>query len=296
MALLNNLYIFVEKESVGRSVQSTSHSVEKGIDITDSIQKQPIELSISGKIVNSGNHEAAYILSEIISLQNSGSLITYEGRNVIKNLQIQSFDTDHPNTVWGGMEFSMKLKEVRIAQPSYKKKTSKSSKSAKSTESAKKTQAAKKSNPVLKKGATVVFKGGNVYISSSASTPAAKRGRSTCEITQPVNNNKHPVHLISKDKGKVYGWVDKANIEGTGSSETKSKTNAGTQQVTQGNKTAVYHTTKKGDTVYNLVTNKYKSLGKSVKWVVDNNPKAFGTKGDPKTLKIGVKLLMGYKQ
>ena len=52
---------------------------------------------------------------------------------------------------------------------------------------------------------------------------------------------------------------------------------------------------KNGDTVYALVNNSYKNLGKSVQWVLDNNSDCFATKGDATTLKVGSKLLMGYK-
>ena len=93
----------------------------------------------------------------------------------------------------------------------------------------------------------------------------------------------------------VYGWVDKSNIEGVASTSTSGTTNAGTQQVKNGSGSAVYHTAKKGDTVWSLVNNKYKNLGKSVSWVINNNPKAFSRKGDATTLQIGARLLMGYK-
>ena len=53
---------------------------------------------------------------------------------------------------------------------------------------------------------------------------------------------------------------------------------------------------KKGDNVWTLVNKNYKELGSTVKWVIDNNPTAFTRKGDAKTLKIGAKLLMGYKE
>ena len=143
----------------------------------------------------------------------------------------------------------------------------------------------------------VVFKGGNVYVSSDAKKPAAKRGRSTCKITI-INTRSwgiHAYHLISTDGKKVYGWVDKSNIEGLPTSSTNSKTNSGTKQTTSGNSKAVYHKVKKGNTIWTLVNKNYKSLGKSVNWVISNNPNAFSKKGDPKTLKVGVKLLMGYK-
>ena len=287
MATLNGLPIFVEKESVDYEIESTDHPTEKGLPLTSSVQKQPVKLSLSGRIVPTQNYKAKDIKSKITKLQNEGSLITYKGRNTIKNLQIQTFDCEYSNKTWGGFEYSMELKETRIAKSSYTKK--------KKTNTKKKQ--VKKNSPTLKTGATVVFKGGGVYVSSDAKKAAATKGRSTCKITN-INTKSgaiHQYHLVSKDGKGVYGWVDKKNIEGCGSSSTSAKSNSGTQQVKNGKSKAVYHTVKKGDTVYNLVNKNYKSLGKSVKWVISNNPKAFGRKNDPRTLIVGKKLLMGYK-
>lgn len=128
MALINNNYVFVKDESVTRDTESTSHPVEKGIDITDHIHRKPIEISLTGSIGNHNGKKAYDIINNLKNLQNSGSLIKYVGRNSAGNMQIQSFNTSHPNTVWGGCEFDMVLKEVRIAQPAYKAKTLKSSK------------------------------------------------------------------------------------------------------------------------------------------------------------------------
>lgn len=289
MATLNGLAIFVEKESIDYEIESTDHPTEKGLPITSSVQKQPVKLSLSGRIVPNGKYNAATIKSKIIKLQNAGSLITYKGRNTLKNLQIQSFDCDYDNKTWGGFEYSMELKEARIAKSSYSKK--------KKTKTNSKKKQIQKSNPKLVVGATVVFKGGSVYVSSDAKKVAATKGRSTCKITI-INSRSwavHKYHLVSKDGKGVYGWVDKKNIEGCGSSSTSAKANKGTQQVKNGKGKAVYHTVKKGDTVYNLVNKNYKSLGKSVKWVISNNPKAFSRKGDPTTLKVGTKLIVGYK-
>ena len=294
MATINGIAIFVESESIKHSIDSTDHPTETGLPITSNIQKQAITLSISGKIVNNGKYKASEIKLKIVKLHDKGSLITYKGRNTLKNLQIQSFDCDYSKDNWGGLDFSMELKEVRIAKSSYKSKAKKKTKKSTVNKQAK----VKKSKPNLKVGAKVVFKGGNVYVSSDAKKAAAKRGRSTCKITI-INKRswaKHQYHLISTDGKKVYGWVDKSNIEGLPvKSTTKSKSNGGTQQTKNGKSKAVYHKTKKGDTVYILVNKKYKSLGKSVSWVVKNNPNAFSKKNDPKTLKVGVKLLMGYK-
>ena len=310
MAILNGLYIFVEDEEINRDIESTSHPVESGIDITSSIRRSPLEISLSGKIVDVGNLTAGDIIAKIYSLQKKGSLINYSGRNIETGVQIQSFSTTHPNTNAGGADYSMVLKEVRIAKSAY------------TPQAKKKEQTKKKNKPVLKVGAIVVFKGGNVYVSSDAKKPAAKRGRSTCKITI-INTRSwaiHPYHLISTDGGRVYGWVDKANIEGVPSSGTSAKTNAGTQQVQKSSaksggagraaakKTAAkraadraekiakstvtytYYTVKPGDTVFKLVNTTFKDKGLTVKDIMDANPSAFLVKGVATTLKIGVRL------
>ncbi len=119
MAVINNLYVFVESETLNHDAESTNHPVEQGIDITDHVKTSPIELSISGKIVDYGERKASDILSELKRLQKSGSVITYTGRNAVSNMQIQAFATSHPYTNTGGCDFSMTLREVRFAKPAY---------------------------------------------------------------------------------------------------------------------------------------------------------------------------------
>lgn len=119
MALINNNYVFVKTEDIENAVESSSHPVEKGEPITDHVQRKPISLSISGKIVDHGNMKAADIVNKLKELQKSGSLITYVGRVTLSNLQIQDFPETYTNTNWGGCDFSMTLKEVRIAKTAY---------------------------------------------------------------------------------------------------------------------------------------------------------------------------------
>lgn len=282
MAILNGLYIHVVDESAEREVQATSHPVEQGVPTTDTVRAKALSIKLSGKIVDYDGMKASQVLSKIRTWQSSGTLMVYRGRNVASNMQIRSFESEHPNTNSGGADFSMVLEEVRIAKSSYVPKK----------------QTAATSKPVnITVGSKVVFKGGPVYVASDATKAAATRGRSTCKVTKISTKSwsVHQYHLISTDGGRVYGWVDKANIEGTQSTSTSGKTNAGTQQIKNGSGTAVYHTVKRGDTVWALVNNKYKNLGKSVSWVLNNNPNAFSRKGDATTLQIGKKLLMGYK-
>lgn len=226
MALINNIYIHVQEENIDRSSQIPQHPTETGLPLTDGVRMDPTTISISGKIVDTEQYTAATIISKLKTLQQKGSLVKYSGRNVSSNFMIQSFNTSHPNTNWGGADFDMELVEVRIAKSAYNPKTQQQQQQA--AEKEKKVTA-----PTLKVGETVVFTGGPVYVSSDAEKAAANRNRSTCKITI-INERSwsvHDYHLISTDGGKVYGWVDKSKIEGTGSSGTAGTTNAGTQQV-----------------------------------------------------------------
>ena len=219
MALINGFYVFVEDESLDYDMEVTSHPVEDGIEITDHIQRKAVSISLSGKIVNYSDTvayndyrikevKAAQVLDAIKQLQRSGELITYVGRNAQNNLQIHSFSTSHPNTVWGGCEFDMTLKELRVAKPAY-----------------------------------------------------------------------------TEEKGEV-----------------NSVASGGTQQVENGENEEVYHTVKKGDCVWNLVTKNYKTLKptfptvmEKCNWVMSKNPNAFSRKGDFRTLQTGKKLLIGLR-
>lgn len=65
----------------------------------------------------------------------------------------------------------------------------------------------------IEKGSVVKFKGGPVYVSANASTPATTVGANDeCNCTL-VYSGAHSIHLISRGVPKVYGWVDADNCE-----------------------------------------------------------------------------------
>ena len=211
MAILNGMYIHVVDERVEKGVEAPTHPVEEGIGTTDLVRKNPVYITLSGKIVDYPDMKANEVLAKINSLMVSGSLVSYRGRNVFSNMIIRTFATSHPNTNNGGADFDMELQEIRTAKSAY----------------------------VPKK--------------------------------------------TTQTKAKTSATV-----------------NAGTQQVKSGqakseSSTAVYHTVKQGDTIWGLVNNSYKHLGKDCQWVINNNPHAFSVKGDATTLIVGARLLMGYK-
>lgn len=113
MALLNNHYVFVQTEDMSRGVSVSEHPVEEGLNITDNVKREPKTISISGEIVGK---KAKETLEKIEKLHQNGEFVNYIGQNTLKKALITSFDTSHPNTIYGGCSFSMEIKEVRIAK------------------------------------------------------------------------------------------------------------------------------------------------------------------------------------
>lgn len=285
MALINNIYVLAEKEDLSNETETVTHPVESSkIPTASGIKKQPVSLSISGKIVNTENLTAKQAIAKIKALQNGGSLITYVGQcGTIKNLQIQSFSDNYSHKNYGGADFSMTLTEIRIAKSAYVAPTKTKVSSTPTT---------------FKIGDVVRFNGGYVYVSSDAALSTVKKnGGSLCRLTKisALPNAKHKYHLISIDcrfgsNKYVYGWVNASSVGGIPSS-TASATNGGTQQViTASKKITIYHTVKKGETIWGLVNNTYKSYGFSVSKVIADNPTAFIVSSNATTLKVGARL------
>lgn len=113
MALINNIYIFVETEDIQRGVNVSSHPVEQGLNVSDNAKPEPKVIKIKGEIVGA---QAANNLKALEKLHQSGSYVKYVGRNILSNAVITSFNTSHPNTIWGGCAFDMEIKEIRIAK------------------------------------------------------------------------------------------------------------------------------------------------------------------------------------
>ena len=156
MALLNNIYIFVETEEISYGVEATSHPVETGIDVTDHVRRKPFTVSLTGEIVGT---DAGNKRGTIVALHQKGALCKYVGRNVVSNCIIEDFSTSHPYDVWGGCKFNMTLKEIRTAGRAYKA-TSSSTKTVKATTKAGTQQVTSKSSAnyvthTVKKGDTI---------------------------------------------------------------------------------------------------------------------------------------------
>ena len=186
MALLNDYYIFVQDEDVKRGVSISSHPVESGLNITDNVKRNPMVVSITGEIVGKN---AAKNLEKITALHQKGKYVKYVGRNILKNAVITSFDTSHPNTIYGGCSFAMEITEIRVA----------------------KTPLVNKSNQKTKSGTQQVVKKSN----TTTKTYTVKKGDTLWAIAKTYYGNgaSYPkIAEANKDKIKnpdliQIGWV-----------------------------------------------------------------------------------------
>lgn len=119
MAYINQYYLFVDGdgESTNRSVSISDHPVEEGMVITDNVRREPLEISISGKLVGS---DAETVKTNLESLMNQGSYVKYIGKEILSNAVILSFNTSRDITVDGGMIFDMTIREIRVVQSAYR--------------------------------------------------------------------------------------------------------------------------------------------------------------------------------
>lgn len=112
MARLGKVQLLIEKESDSKSIEATSYPVEKGVAMTDHVEKKPGEFSLSGYIIGP-NYQAdkEYLQKEM----DKGTIFTYVGRTVAKNVIIVSIDGDVDASIANGTAISIKLQEIRIA-------------------------------------------------------------------------------------------------------------------------------------------------------------------------------------
>lgn len=115
MATINGMYITVEDEDPQYSVDITDQPVERGIDVSDHVQRKPRVMSLSGLIVGP---DAAQTREALLYFMENGSIVNYDGRNSFVGL-IQEMNPKHNYKVADGFRFSMTLKEVRVAESSY---------------------------------------------------------------------------------------------------------------------------------------------------------------------------------
>ena len=204
IGLINDIYVQATTETVDMDYETTTHPTEKGMPLASTIQKKPIVISLTGKIVDTDKRTARGIIGKIKGWQKAGWLNTYKGQcGTFKNMQIQDFSADFTHKNNGGADFTMTLQETRIVRSAYVKPATTVVKPVTVTATN------------LKIGDRVRFSRGRVYVASDSKKEAAIRPASTCKITNISNYSwtLHKYHLVSVDGKGVYGWVDAANVK-----------------------------------------------------------------------------------
>lgn len=118
MALLNNMYIWIEKEDIAHKMNVTSNPTESGIDLTDHAERDPLELSLSGMLLDDDINTAYTQYTKLRNWQLACKQVKYVGRNIFTGI-ITDISKSNDYTVENGAPISMTLKEIRIAHSPY---------------------------------------------------------------------------------------------------------------------------------------------------------------------------------
>ena len=120
MAKLNGINLHVEKETLQNNVNVPQHPVEKGIRLSDHVERLPQSLFLTGKILRKSGSQVNSVISDIMKLEKNGTPITYSGRKVYHNMAVTNFSYDADANIANGFNFTLTLQEIRIAGKSYK--------------------------------------------------------------------------------------------------------------------------------------------------------------------------------
>lgn len=170
MALFNNMYVLVEKESVNNTYDITENKVEKGLPLTDHVERKAIDFSVDAILLDDDKGNTAYNqYTKLRAWANSGTIIKFVGRNVL-NVAITSINKSNDYKISNGASVSISMKEIRMGKNSYtqtktskqvtNKSTSKTSTSKSSSSSSKSSTTTKTSNyttHTVRKGETLWY-------------------------------------------------------------------------------------------------------------------------------------------
>lgn len=116
---LHGLLIHVEDEDADIDVDTPTHKVEKGIDLSDHVERKPIVVKLSGLLVRPTADRVETLIQKLQAIEFEGKSITYEGRRIYKNMLLHGLSIKANSNVMNGYKFTCTLTEVRIGQSSY---------------------------------------------------------------------------------------------------------------------------------------------------------------------------------
>ncbi len=95
----------------------TEKPVESGVDIVDHAEPLPYTFRLTGIVTGDehGHDDAAEKLRQLKAFRNHREILTYVGRNLVDNVVIEELITTHDAKNRDGFNFTLTLKQVRIA-------------------------------------------------------------------------------------------------------------------------------------------------------------------------------------
>lgn len=116
MAKIGDVEFNVLSESRPHENEVTTHPVEKGVNITDHVKRQPKVYEIEGHVGDAEDPGAKHL--KLAIMWSRGEPVNYSGRTKMKNVIIENFTSDVDESSQKGFNFSLTLREIRIAKPS----------------------------------------------------------------------------------------------------------------------------------------------------------------------------------
>lgn len=118
MATIDGLYIWIESEDITYTMNVTTNPTEQGIDLTDHAEREPIEMSLTGMLLDSEKSSAYEQYTKLRNWQLACKQVKFVGRNVFTGV-ITDISKSNDYTVGNGAKVSLTLKEIRIANTPY---------------------------------------------------------------------------------------------------------------------------------------------------------------------------------
>lgn len=118
-AKINGFLVHVNEEDTTADVNIPSHKVEKGINLSDHVEREPIVVQLSGLLVRATKKEVESLIKNLLNIEKNGTLVTYTGRRIYTNMMLSNLNFKADSSIKNGFTFSCTLTEVRIAKPAY---------------------------------------------------------------------------------------------------------------------------------------------------------------------------------
>lgn len=111
MAKIDNYYVLAETETPDFSNEIPSQPVEKGVNVSDHVQRKPRSLSVSGFVAGPTSDKTLDFLK---SASDRGKIVWFTGRTTMQGV-ITALSTTHDKSVGNGFAFSLTIVEIQIA-------------------------------------------------------------------------------------------------------------------------------------------------------------------------------------